>query len=110
MKLFTPKTQVILRCGQKYQTCCLHKLPCYAARFRVPPVYVLARMQEPRRLRYVVKELLQKLHQATQYQPLQQQLLTACIILLDYSNRDCRAAPSDMPVVEVCCLLSLQAC
>ena len=69
-------------------------------------------MQEAQRLRYVVKELLQKLHQATLYQPLQQQLLTACIILLDHSNRRCYTAPNDMPMVEVCCwsYFYLQAC
>ena len=65
-------------------------------------------MQEAQRLHHVAKDLLQKLYQATQHEPLQQQLLTACVVLLHKGDPQSRAALGAMPAVEVCSLLPSQ--
>ena len=50
-----------------------------------------------------MKQLLQKLPQATRYEPLQQQLLTACALLL---AKGVAEDPAPFSVaVKVCCLL-----
>lgn len=55
----------------------------------------------------MMKQLLQKLPQATHYYPLQQQLLTACALLLAESDAEINA-PFCL-AVKVCCLLLIVA-
>ena len=66
-------------------------------------------MQEVDRLPRIMKELLQKLHRATRYE-LQNQLLTACVLLMENSRIQERAphAVLDKPV-EVCFTISSPA-
>ena len=49
---------------------------------------MLLHVQDIPRLQQVAKQLLPKLHQATQYARLQKQLLLACVLLLDARSRD----------------------
>lgn len=67
-------------------------------------------MQEVDRLPHIMKELLQKLHRATRYEALQNQLLTACVLLMENSRIQERApyAVLDKPV-EVCFTFSSPA-